>query len=93
MKGMPACISDYRLKFGKKISKKALLDAIDEGRECIVADTSLIARFFLETALTPLAQRVRKKEPIWGFPPLWREEYANVLANFSRAIKQLIFVL
>lgn len=50
----------------------------------IVADTSLIASFFLETELTSLAKKVHKKAPIWIFPPLWREEYANVLAKFSR---------
>lgn len=50
----------------------------------IVADTSLIASFFLETELTPLAKKVHKKAPIWIFPPLWREEYANVLAKFAR---------
>ena len=50
----------------------------------IVADTSLIASFFLETALTPLAKQVHKKMPIWIFPPLWREEYANVLTKFAR---------
>ncbi len=50
----------------------------------IVADTSLIASFFLETELTPLAKKVHKKVPIWIFPPLWREEYANVLAKFAR---------
>ena len=50
----------------------------------IVADTSLIASFFLETELTSLAKRVHKMAPIWIFPPLWREEYANVLAKFAR---------
>jgi len=50
----------------------------------IVVDTSLIASFFLETELTPLALRVHKKASIWIFPPLWREEYANVLAKFAR---------
>lgn len=50
----------------------------------IVADTSLIASFFLETEFTPLAKRVHKKTPIWIFPPLWKEEYANVLAKFAR---------
>ena len=50
----------------------------------IVADTSLIASFFLETELTSLAKRVHKKSSIWIFPPLWREEYANVLAKLAR---------
>ena len=50
----------------------------------IVADTSVIASFFLETELTPLAKQVHKKAPIWIFPPLWREEYANVLAKLAR---------
>lgn len=50
----------------------------------IVADTSLIASFFLETALTPLTKRVHKEDPIWIFPPLWKEEFANVLAKFAR---------
>lgn len=50
----------------------------------IVADTSLIASFFLDTELTVLANKVHQRQPIWIFPPLWKEEYANVLAKFSR---------
>lgn len=50
----------------------------------IVADTSLIASFYLETELTSLAKKVHKKVPIWIFPPIWREEYANVLTKFAR---------
>lgn len=50
----------------------------------IVAGTSLIASFFLETELTPLAKKVHKKNSVWIFPPIWREEYANVLAKLAR---------
>ncbi|MBS0654836.1 MAG: type II toxin-antitoxin system VapC family toxin [Verrucomicrobia bacterium] len=49
----------------------------------IVADTVLIASFFLEIETSKAAGLVYDKDPIWIFPPIWREEYANVLAKIG----------
>ena len=60
----------------------------------IVADTCLIFHLFNETALTEKAQRILEKDPNWIMPPLWREEYANVLSKLarkeSRAVDEVI---
>ena len=50
----------------------------------IVADTCLIFHLFNETLLTGSAQKILNKDPHWVFPPLWREEYANVLSKLAR---------
>lgn len=50
----------------------------------IIADTCLIVHLFNKTSLTPIAQKILEKDPHWFFPPLWREEYANVLSKLAR---------
>lgn len=50
----------------------------------IVADTCLVFHLFNETVLTLNAQQVLKKDPYWILPPLWKEEYANVLSKLAR---------
>lgn len=50
----------------------------------IIADTCLIFHLFNETDLTIGAQKVLDIEPHWTVPPLWREEYANVLSKLAR---------
>lgn len=50
----------------------------------IVADTCLIFHLFNETLLTDKAQEVLEKDPNWVLPPLWREEYANILSKLAR---------
>lgn len=50
----------------------------------IVADTSLIVHLFNETVLTSIAQKVQKKDASWIVPPLWQEEYANVISKLAR---------
>lgn len=50
----------------------------------IVADTCLIFHLFNETVLTANAQKILYKDPHWILPPLWREEYANVLSKLAR---------
>lgn len=45
----------------------------------IIADTCLVFHLFNETLLTANAQKILDKDPYWILPPLWREEYANVL--------------
>ena len=50
----------------------------------IVADTCLIFHLFNETVLTASAQEILDKDPYWILPPLWKEEYANVLSKLAR---------
>ena len=50
----------------------------------IVADTCLVFHLFNETLLTDSAQKILAKDPYWVLPPLWREEYANVLSKLAR---------
>jgi predicted nucleic acid-binding protein len=50
----------------------------------IVADTCLVIHLFNETRLTPIAQKILKKDPSWILPALWQEEYANVLSKLAR---------
>lgn len=50
----------------------------------IVADTCLIFHLFNDSTLTTQAQEVLSKDSHWIFPPLWREEYANVISKLAR---------
>lgn len=50
----------------------------------IVVDTCVITHLFNATELTPLAQQVLEIDPNWIFPPLWEDEYANVLSKLAR---------
>ncbi len=50
----------------------------------IVADTCLVVHLFNETQLTGIAQKIQKKDASWIFPPLWQEEYANVISKLAR---------
>ena len=50
----------------------------------IVADNTLISYFTIEGEFTEEAVRVRKKEPAWAAPLLWRSEFANVLWMYVR---------
>lgn len=67
----------------------------------IVADTCLVVHLFNETLLTDIAQKVQKKDASWILPPLWQEEYANVLSrvvrkesrNINEVIKHFSYVL
>jgi predicted nucleic acid-binding protein len=60
----------------------------------IVVDTCLVFHLFNETLLTLTAQEVLAKDPHWILPPLWREEYANVLSKLAkkehRAVEEVI---
>ena len=50
----------------------------------IVVDTNVVAYFFIEGEKTPQAREVRRRDPHWCAPALWRHEYLNVLATFVR---------
>lgn len=50
----------------------------------IIADTYLVFHLFNETLLTTSAQEILEKDHHWILPPLWREEYANVLSKLAR---------
>lgn len=50
----------------------------------IVVDTNVVAYFFIEGARTAGARALWQSDPDWRLPPLWRHEYLNVLATFTR---------
>lgn len=51
----------------------------------IVVDTNIVAYFFIEGERTAAARALRQVEPGWRLPPLWRHEYLNVLATYTRS--------
>lgn len=50
----------------------------------IVVDTNVIAYLYLPGNLTPLAEALRRREPAWAAPILWRSELRNALALYLR---------
>jgi predicted nucleic acid-binding protein len=50
----------------------------------IVADTNLIAYFFIKGDFTDQANATFHKDPEWIAPLLWRSEFRNVLALYIR---------
>jgi predicted nucleic acid-binding protein len=50
----------------------------------IVVDTNVVAYYFIEGEKTPQARDLRRRDPHWCVPALWRHEYLNVLATFTR---------
>lgn len=60
----------------------------------IVADTCLVFHLFNETFLTSSAQKILNQDSNWILPPLWKEEYANILSKLarkdSRAIDEVV---
>ena len=50
----------------------------------IVADTNLIAYFFIKGDHTDAAQAVFKKDPDWIAPLLWRSELRNAMALYMK---------
>ena len=50
----------------------------------IVADTNLIAYFFIPGEHTADARRVFLKDPDWVAPLLWKSEFRNVIGTYLR---------
>jgi predicted nucleic acid-binding protein len=50
----------------------------------IVVDSNVIAYCWLNGELTPLAHHVRRLDPTWHAPVLWRSELRNILNGYRR---------
>lgn len=50
----------------------------------IVVDTNIIAYLYLPGDSSAQAEQLRKKEPVWVAPTLWRSELRSVLALYLR---------
>ena len=50
----------------------------------IVVDSNVVAYCWVNGPLTPLAQRVRIKDPDWHLPILWRSEMRSILTGYLR---------
>jgi len=51
----------------------------------IVADTNLIAYFFIPGQFSEKAKAVFLKDPDWAAPLIWKSEFRNVLATYLRS--------
>lgn len=50
----------------------------------IVVDTNIVAYAFIEGPRTRLAREAFRRDPEWRLPELWRHEFLNILATFTR---------
>jgi len=50
----------------------------------IVADTNVLAYFYLPSEYTPLTEQLLHMDSSWAAPVLWRSEFRNVLALYLR---------
>ena len=50
----------------------------------IVVDANVVVYYAIPGPRTPLADRLRKVDPEWHAPLLWRSEVRNVLAGLAR---------
>ena len=50
----------------------------------IVVDVNVVAYFMIEGEKTSQARDLLKHDSNWRLPSLWRHEYLNVLATFTR---------
>ena len=46
----------------------------------IAVDTNIICYYWLASPLSPQAEALQQREPIWITPPLWRSEFRNAVA-------------
>lgn len=51
----------------------------------IIADTNLVSYLLIEGEQTPAARDVRRRDPDWVLPPLWRSEFLSVLTTAVRS--------
>jgi predicted nucleic acid-binding protein len=51
----------------------------------IVVDTDVIASFWIKTTRTDVAVSVRRRDPDWFAPVLWRSEFRSVLRKYMVA--------
>jgi predicted nucleic acid-binding protein len=54
------------------------------GPRLIVVDANVLAYSIIEGALTPLALQVRKRDPHWRLPGIWRHEILNIFTTYVR---------
>lgn len=47
----------------------------------IVVDTNIVAYLFIEGERTDAVRQVRKRDPEWRLPSLWRSEFLNVAST------------
>ena len=50
----------------------------------IVADSNVLAYFYIESVHTAAATALHASDPQWAVPPLWRSEFRNILAGYMR---------
>lgn len=50
----------------------------------IVVDVTVLSYFIIEGDFTEGVQHVRKKDPVWAAPVLWKTELMNVLWTYMR---------
>lgn len=50
----------------------------------IVVDSNILAYLYLPGEFTQAAEELRKQEPQWAAPLLWRSEMRNILAGYLR---------
>ena len=56
----------------------------------IVVDTNVLAYLYLPSVFTEAAEKLLEREPDWAAPILWRSEFRNILAGYTRR-KSLTF--
>lgn len=50
----------------------------------IVVDVNVVAYCFIDGEWTAAARKLRTLDPDWRVPELWRHEFLNILATWSR---------
>jgi len=56
----------------------------------IVVDTNVLAYLYLPSVFTEAAEKLLERESDWAAPILWRSEFRNILAGYTRR-KSLTF--